>query len=117
MRRRDIQITRSITSAIQQDDEVQARQRPQFWKAVKTFFAVWGLLLVRIQPDLFRKLRQDTFKLSDDEYGASISGDDALVSKGGMGYSGLVRLWCDFSILRTYSSGVRPFSKQRTTSF
>ncbi|KAJ9607982.1 hypothetical protein H2200_008061 [Cladophialophora chaetospira] len=89
MGRRDNQISRSITVAIRRDDKEQDNfNRLRFWKPVKTFFALYGLLLVRIRPDLFRKLRQETWHLSDEQYKASFEDKRALVSKGDMGYSG-----------------------------
>ncbi|KAH0844938.1 putative phosphatidylinositol-4-phosphate 5-kinase core protein [Fonsecaea pedrosoi] len=84
--RRDQKISRSIVFAIQQDDE--AEKRVRLWRPIKTFFALYGLLLIRLRPELFKRLRNRTWLLSDDEYRASFKDKASLVSKGDMGYSG-----------------------------
>ncbi|KIW95428.1 uncharacterized protein Z519_04012 [Cladophialophora bantiana CBS 173.52] len=85
-RHRDNKISRSIVSAIQEDNKTQRRLR--LWRPLKTFFALYGLLLIRLRPELFKRLREKICKLSDDEYKASFKDKDALVAKGDMGYSG-----------------------------
>ncbi|OAP60581.1 hypothetical protein AYL99_05583 [Fonsecaea erecta] len=84
--RRDKKITRSIVRAIQQDDHSERRLR--LWRPLKTFFALYGLLLIRLRPELFKKLRNKTWNLSDDDYKSSFTDKDSLVPKGDMGYSG-----------------------------
>jgi hypothetical protein len=89
MGRRDDKISRSIVVAVRQDDDA-VDDRLRFWKPVKTFFALYGLLLIRVRPELFKNLRTKTWNLSDQEYRASFKDKDALASKGDMGYSGSV---------------------------
>lgn len=97
MGRRDKQISQSIVSAVQRRDEDKAQTqldnspRLRLWRPLQTLFALYGLLLVRNQPELFKNLRNKTWNLSDEEYRASFKDKDALVSKGDMGYSGSVR--------------------------
>ncbi|KIW32180.1 uncharacterized protein PV07_03741 [Cladophialophora immunda] len=84
--RRDKKISRSIIFAIQQDDTSEKRLR--LWRPLKTFFALYGLLLIRLRPELFKRLRNQTWHLPDEEYRSSFGYKDSLVSKGDMGYSG-----------------------------
>lgn len=88
MGRRDDQISHSIILAVRADDKADNRHR--FWRPVRKFFALYALFLARFRPELFQKLRDQTWKLSDEEYKSSFKDSDALVSKGDMGYSGSV---------------------------
>ncbi|ETI22504.1 hypothetical protein G647_06579 [Cladophialophora carrionii CBS 160.54] len=87
MGRRDDQISRSIVFAVQRDDQAQDN-RLRFWKPIRTFFALYGLFLIKIRPELFRNLREKTWNLSDKGYKASFKDKNSLVSQGDMGYSG-----------------------------
>ena len=89
MGRRNDQISRSIIVAILEHDDLSSKPLG-FWKPVKSFFALFGLLLIRIRPDLFEKLRIETWNLTDQGYKDSFNDKDALVMKGDMGYSGSV---------------------------
>jgi hypothetical protein len=89
MGRRDNQISRSIVVAIQRDDQAQDN-RLRFWKPIRTFFALYGLFLIKIRPELFKNLREKAWNLSDNEYRASFKDKSSLVPKGDMGYSGSV---------------------------
>ena len=92
MGRRDKKISRSIVFAILQGDE--ADQKFRLWRSIRTFFALHGLVLTKLRPDLFRKLRTQTWEISDDEYRSSFKYSDFLAGKGDMGYSGSVRSTC-----------------------
>ncbi|KIW67054.1 hypothetical protein PV04_06331 [Phialophora macrospora] len=87
MGRRDDQISRSIVVAVRRDDETQDK-RLRFWKPIRTFFALYGLFLIKIRPELFKNLREKTWNLSDSEYKTSFQDKNSLVSKADMGYSG-----------------------------
>ncbi|KAK6379269.1 hypothetical protein LTS17_006187 [Exophiala oligosperma] len=85
---RDKRISRSIVYAILTDDETDPRRRIRIWRNILKFFRLYGLTLVRLRPELFRKLRTETWGLSTDEYKSSFVDADSLVPKGDMGYSG-----------------------------
>lgn len=90
---RDENISRSIVSAILRDDndnKNRADTKLQLWKPLRAFFAIYGFVLTTVQPELFRKLRNKTWGISEDAYKASFEGKDSLTSKGDMGYSGSV---------------------------
>jgi hypothetical protein len=88
MGRRDGKISGAIARSIQ--DDTQQDKRWRLWKSIKAFFALYGLLLIRLRPGLFRNLRSKKWGLSEDEYKASFKDKNSLVSKGDMGYSGSV---------------------------
>jgi hypothetical protein len=93
-RRRDKKIARSIVLAILRDDKdnEKAGRRARIWRRLRTFFRLSGLVLVKYCGDLFRRLRNETWGIPDDEYRASFNDDsDTLIPKGDMGYSGSVR--------------------------
>lgn len=95
MGRRDAKISRSIALAVRSDDndnKSQREKRVRLWRILRKFFALYGLVLTRYRPDLFKKLRSQSWELSDDEYKASFMDDDALIPKGDMGYSGSVSI-------------------------
>ena len=71
MGRRDDQISRSIVFAIQRDDKAPDK-RVRLWKPIKTFFALYGLFLTKLRPELFQDLRNKTWQLSEEEYKAEV---------------------------------------------
>ncbi|KIW52913.1 hypothetical protein PV05_08521 [Exophiala xenobiotica] len=83
---RDKRISRSIVYAILSDDEADKRFR--IWRPLRTFFRLYGLVLTRQRPELFRKLRTETWNLPEDEYRSSFKDADSLMPEGDMGYSG-----------------------------
>lgn len=86
--RREKKISRSIVNAILHDDEADKRFR--LWRPIRTFFRLYGLILSRTRPELFRRLRNQPWGISEDEYKSSFMEDDSLIPKGDMGYSGSV---------------------------
>jgi hypothetical protein len=95
--RRDKRISRSIVYAILWDDEA-ADKRFRIWRPLRTFFRLYGLVLTRQRPELFRNLRVESWNLSDDEYRSSFKDADCLLPKGDMGYSGSVSCLLAFDI-------------------
>ncbi len=93
---RDKRISRSIVYAILSDDEADKRFR--IWRPLRTFFRLYGLVLTRQRPELFRKLRTETWNLPEDEYRSSFKDADSLMPEGDMGYSGSVRCLLAFAI-------------------
>jgi hypothetical protein len=92
-------VARSVIRALTRESD---RERPQSWPsrvlaALSAFFAVFQLCLYQVNPDVFAKLRQEDWKLKDDDYVSSFSGgagaeaEDTLHSIGDMGFSGSVR--------------------------
>lgn len=88
-RRRDENISRSIVLAILQDDN-KADSRVRFWHRLRKLFAFYALVLTRFRPELFQKLRNRIWGISEEDYKASFEGSDSLIPKGDMGYSGSV---------------------------
>ncbi|KIV79125.1 hypothetical protein PV11_06708 [Exophiala sideris] len=84
--RREKKIGRTILRAILEDDEADKKFR--LWRPIRTFFKLYGIILTRTRPPLFRKLRNQSWGMSEDEYKSSFADDDSLVRKGDMGYSG-----------------------------
>ncbi|EXJ81649.1 hypothetical protein A1O1_07714 [Capronia coronata CBS 617.96] len=87
MGRRDENISRSIVLAILRDDS-KADSGFRIWRPLRRFFALYGLVLTRIRPELFQRLRNKTWGISEEDYKASFMGNESLIQKGDMGYSG-----------------------------
>ncbi|KAL2410321.1 hypothetical protein ABEF95_007690 [Exophiala dermatitidis] len=83
---RDEYISRSIVLAVLQGDRADSGFR--FWHWLRKIFALYALVLTRFRPDLFQRLRNQTWKISEDDYKASFQGENPLIPKGDMGYSG-----------------------------
>jgi hypothetical protein len=60
------------------------------------FFRIFDLALTRFEPDQFRKLRQEIWKIEDSEYNEAFSKDNGrdptVHAVGDLGYSGSVSL-------------------------
>jgi len=116
--RRDDRISRSIVHAIQQQEDADAGRpssRLRLWRPLRTFFRLYGLVLVRYRPDLFRRLRSKTWGIKDDEYKASFKEADDLVPKGDMGYSGSVGHPGCIQSTASQTNPCRRSSRPRTT--
>ena len=86
--RREKKIGRTILRAILYDDEADKQLR--LWRPIKTFFKLYGIILTRTRPEVFRRLRNQSWGMSEDGYKSSFEDNNSLVPKGDMGYSGSV---------------------------
>lgn len=98
MGRRDRLISNSILRAIfrldasQNDEEA----RPSVFARIWAFFSIFSLSLARYHASLFKKLRNETWEIEEEEYtesfrSSSKSKQTDLVAIGDLGYSGSVR--------------------------
>lgn len=85
---RDKKISRSIVSAINNDNRKQRKVSQQALQSIRAFFYIYSLVLAKHRPDLFEKLKEKTWNISQDEYLSSFHIEDALKAMGDMGYSG-----------------------------
>lgn len=88
MGRRQTKISQSIVSAIHGEEPKPKSTIGRILRSIRTFFYIYGLLLVRYRPHLFQKLREDTWNIVDAEYTSSFDTDHDLQAMGDMGYSG-----------------------------
>lgn len=62
---------------------------------IVAFFSLYRLRYITFRDDLFRRLRNETWEIEEDEYAKSFQGPnnkEPLQAKGDMGYSGSVRI-------------------------
>lgn len=90
MSRRNKKIARSITLAITRDDDQVHEQgfRKRVLEILRTFFYIYALILTRISPGAFKRLRNVIWNIPEQEYLSSFDQHDALEAKEDMGYSG-----------------------------
>lgn len=98
MGRRDRLISNSILRAIFRADAPRKDEtaRLGFWARIYAFFALFNLTLARFRASLFKKLRNDTWEMEEEEYTESFRSPSSskrtdLVAIGDLGYSGSVR--------------------------
>lgn len=88
MTHRNRRVSSSVALAVVDDDEADNRLR--IWRRLRAFFRLYGLVLIKVRPELFRGQRNQTWQIMDEEYKSSFTESDSLASKGDMGYSGSV---------------------------
>jgi hypothetical protein len=89
--KRVAQITRSIYQALLRDPH--RDHRKTIITYFLAFFTIWRITLVRLAADLFRQLRNDVWKINEDDYKRSFQshkGQGRLEPMGDLGYSGSV---------------------------
>ena len=98
MGRRNRLISNSILRAIFRADAPRNDEsgRPGFWARIWAFFTLFNLSLARFRASLFKKLRNDTWEMEEEEYTESFRSPSSskrtdLVAIGDLGYSGSVR--------------------------
>jgi hypothetical protein len=118
MGRRDRLISSSILRAIfrtgskQDDDDAEAR--PGLLARIIAFFAIFSLSLSRYRGRLFKKLRNETWQIEEEEYTESFRSPSKnkrtdLVAIGDLGYSGSV---CSvYQHKQSYTDRRRPSSR------
>lgn len=97
---RDTLVSNSILHAIFQD---RTDDKEGFFARVSASCAFYQLTLSRYRDDLFRRLRNEVWKIDEKEYTDSFKGEgskDALKPVGDLGYSGSVSA-PDYAILCT----------------
>lgn len=95
-------IARSIVQTIVHGAKNRSRSKPLAWilTVLATVFSIYELPLHKHRPDLFKKLREENWKLTEDDYIASFTSDevsrpeDMLDKLGDMGFSGSVSIPC-----------------------
>lgn len=90
MGRRDTLISNSILEAIFKD---KTDDKKTLLARIFAFFSVFQLTLSRYRDELFRRLRNEVWKIDEKEYTESFQGHgekDALKAVGDLGYSGSV---------------------------
>ena len=85
---RDKRISNSIITAINDDNPKQRSISRQALRSIRAFFYIYSLVLAKHRPDLFERLKENTWNISQDEYKSSFHTEDALKAMGDMGYSG-----------------------------
>ncbi|KAK5054515.1 hypothetical protein LTR84_001406 [Exophiala bonariae] len=88
MGRRQTQISRSIVTAIHGEEPKPKNAINRIIRSIRTFFYIYGLILVKYRPELFQKLRDNVWNIIDSEYHSSFETDHDLRAMGDMGYSG-----------------------------
>lgn len=88
MGRREKKVSLSIVSAIHDDEPQPKGALGRILRSIRTFFYIYGLVLVKYRPELFQKLRDTMWDITDAEYQLSFDTGDALTAMGDMGYSG-----------------------------
>lgn len=88
MARRQSQISRSIVSAIHDEEAKPKSAISRIIRSIRTFFYIYGLILVKYRPELFQKLRENTWNILNAEYQSSFDTSHDLRAMGDMGYSG-----------------------------
>jgi hypothetical protein len=89
---RDTLISNSILQAIFKDQKDE--ERSTFFGRLGASCAFYQLTLSRYRHELFKRLRNDVWKIDEKEYTESFKGQgskDALKPVGDLGYSGSVR--------------------------
>ncbi|KEF56403.1 uncharacterized protein A1O9_07984 [Exophiala aquamarina CBS 119918] len=81
-------ISRSIVSAIQDDQPQPKSTLRRILRSIRIFFYIYSLVLAKYRPELFQNLRDNIWDIVDAEYQSSFDTADALKAKGDMGYSG-----------------------------
>lgn len=84
---RQNKVAKSVVASVLSDEGNDKRSK---FAAIKAFFVLYRLKFVRYRNDLFSRLRNKTWKISEDEYNKSFEEEGALEPKGDMGYSGSV---------------------------
>jgi len=77
---------KAIIRAIASDDE---NKRTGILPRLLAFFRILTITLARFKPELFQKLRGETWQIDEESYRRSFTGD-GLKSAGDLGYSGSV---------------------------
>ena len=97
MGRRDRLISNSILRAIFRADAPRNDEKGHLglWARIYAFFALFNITLARFRASLFKKLRNDTWEMEEEEYTESFrspsnSKRTDLVAIGDLGYSGSV---------------------------
>lgn len=97
MGRRDRLISTSILRAIFRSSSAQDNDdpRPGVFARILAFFSLFSLSLARYRASLFKKLRNETWEIEEEEYTESFrspsrSQQTDLVAVGDLGYSGSV---------------------------
>ncbi|KAK1913473.1 hypothetical protein P3342_005409 [Pyrenophora teres f. teres] len=98
MGRRDRLISTSILRAIFKSESPRKdeSERPGLLARIWAFFAFFSLSLARYRASLFKKLRNETWEIEEEEYTESFRSPSKskrtdLVAIGDLGYSGSVR--------------------------
>ncbi|OCK85441.1 SAICAR synthase-like protein [Lepidopterella palustris CBS 459.81] len=87
-------ISKSILIAIFHSPDNPSNKPPSLLACILAFFSTFQLTLSRYKAALFKKLRNDVWKIDEDEYKESFrsgkrkNGSGGLISKGDLGYSG-----------------------------
>ena len=115
MGRRDRLISSSILRAIFRGDSTRNddETRPSLFARIWAFFAIFSLSLTRYRASLFKKLRNETWEIEEEEYTESFRSPSKnkrtdLVAIGDLGYSGSVCTTCS---LEDLTNKYRPSSQ------
>ena len=94
-RRRQVALAKSIQFALFRDPKA---FRKTLIGRIIAFFSIFYLKLLRYEPDVFRKLRNEIWEVSEEQYRACfLSGEDKalpLLPMGDLGFSGSVCSIC-----------------------
>ena len=96
MGRRQRLISTSILRAIfRTKSKSDADKPPTLFARILAFFSIFSLALSRYRQELFKKLRNETWKIDEEEYSESFRSPSRekrtdLVAVGDLGYSGSV---------------------------
>ncbi|KAF2262416.1 SAICAR synthase-like protein [Lojkania enalia] len=93
MGRRERLISTSILRAIFKSKSKNASKSPSFLARILAFFSVFGLTLARYREELFKKLRNEIWRIEEEEYTESFRSPSYgkrtdLIPVGDLGYSG-----------------------------
>ncbi|EMD69004.1 hypothetical protein COCSADRAFT_76185 [Bipolaris sorokiniana ND90Pr] len=95
MGRRDRLISTSILRAVFKSDSPRKDEngRLGLWARIYAFFALFNLTLARFRASLFKKLRNETWEMEEEEYTESFRSPSSskrtdLIAVGDLGYSG-----------------------------
>lgn len=88
---RQRKITKSIRRGIIKANADSEVKKANFTAYIYAFLRLYYLKLVAFREDLFKSLRDDSWKVDEHDYKDSFQDEDSLSPVGDMGYSGSVR--------------------------